>query len=167
MAFYGESTVVDEFVHEGVDVQIHKALKGPVHCDLPHEVSSVTCDGCGAKIRAAIVYFIVMNNAIIDGLECSSESEARELAVDYVSHLVDGKDRGEPVDEDITIDFDNDDEADTLPPPPKTKTKESGGADWGIDTPPTDKPPSPELKIMRQLNWPGKITEIFERLGIK
>lgn len=165
MAFYGESTVVDDFVHGGIEVQIHSALKGPVHCDLPHELEITKCYGCGEKIASTTIYFVIMNESIVDGIECSSAKEAREFAVDYVAHLLDGRDRGEIMDDDIPIDID-DDKADTLrPPPPKQMT--GGGDDWGMDAPKGDRPVSAALRVMRQLNWQGKITEIFDRLGIK
>ncbi len=155
MAFYTDSTVVDAFVHEGVEVQIHVAMKGPVHCDLPHEPDATACQGCGAEIAAATVFFPVINNAIIDGIECPTETEARELAVDLVSRLNDGRDRGEF----IIIDIEDDD-TDPVPPPPKAGAENDDATDGHHAN-------KARIKIMHKLGWPGMFNEIFDRLGLK
>ncbi|HTM68353.1 MAG TPA: hypothetical protein VL426_03570 [Candidatus Binatia bacterium] len=108
MPFYGDMTLVEEFVHRKLIAEIYRALQGGrcEKCDLDHDPEDRTCSSCGDEIFPSIVYPIKVSGSDI-GFSGDDLEQAKELARAWIDHLLDD---GE--DPEIEIELD-------APPPDK------------------------------------------------
>src|SRR5688572_15498564 len=67
MPFYGEQTLVEEFIYRKLIAEIFRAVKGGrcEKCDLDHDPDDRSCTSCGDEIYPAVVYPIKISGSDI------------------------------------------------------------------------------------------------------
>lgn len=93
MPFYGDMTIVEEFVYRKIVAEIYRAVKGGrcEKCDLDHEPEDDFCSSCGDGILPSVVYPIMVSGSQID-FEGDDLEQAKELARAWIDHLLDNGD---------------------------------------------------------------------------
>lgn len=119
MAFYGDMTLVEEFIYRKLIAEIYRAVKGGrcEKCDLDHEPDDRECTSCGDEIFPTVVYPIKVSGSEI-GFDGDDVDQAKELARAWIDNLLD--DGNEP---EIEIELDE-------PPDRKRRNKRKRRQLW-------------------------------------
>jgi len=146
MPFYGEQTLVEEFIYRKLIAEIFRAVKGGrcEKCDLDHDPDDRSCTSCGDEIYPAVVYPIKISGSDI-GFSGDDLEQAKELARAWIDHFLDGN---EP---EVEIEFDE-------PPPEKKGRKRRKRQAWNQ---PTGSKNVQLLAQVRQLGWGKKALAIL------